>query len=61
MLCSCGDDGRLRGWNWKELLNSDILSGTQGMNVCISDFVIPLTKTAIIFRKEKKGKGCNIY
>ncbi|WOK99863.1 hypothetical protein Cni_G08575 [Canna indica] len=30
ILFSCGDDGRLRGWNWKELLKSDILVNREG-------------------------------
>ncbi|CAL9768115.1 unnamed protein product [Musa acuminata subsp. burmannicoides] len=30
LLFSCGDDGHLRGWNWKELLNSDIHGDMQG-------------------------------
>ncbi|KAL8498089.1 hypothetical protein ACS0TY_021425 [Phlomoides rotata] len=24
LLLSCGDDGRIRGWNWKEILDSDV-------------------------------------
>lgn len=23
-LSSCGDDGRIRGWNWKEILDSEV-------------------------------------
>ncbi|XP_074575775.1 THO complex subunit 6-like [Curcuma longa] len=32
LLFSCGDDGRLRGWNWKEILSSHIVvdKKTQG-------------------------------
>ncbi|XP_074587376.1 THO complex subunit 6-like [Curcuma longa] len=30
LLFSCGDDGRLRAWNWKELLSSHIVADRQG-------------------------------
>lgn len=28
--CSCGDDGWIRGWRWKEFTNSDVPITLQG-------------------------------
>lgn len=28
--CSCGDDGRIRGWRWKEFTNADVPIPLQG-------------------------------
>nr|DAD44375.1 TPA_asm: hypothetical protein HUJ06_002605 [Nelumbo nucifera] len=30
LLLSCGDDGRIRGWRWKDILNSENSSTVQG-------------------------------
>ncbi|KAE7998517.1 hypothetical protein FH972_003056 [Carpinus fangiana] len=30
LLLSCGDDGRIRGWRWKEFMNSDVPIPLQG-------------------------------
>ncbi|KAL5728712.1 hypothetical protein ACHQM5_001762 [Ranunculus cassubicifolius] len=30
LLVSCGDDGRIQGWNWKQILNLDMEVSSQG-------------------------------
>lgn len=29
-MCSCGDDGRIRGWNWKDCTQSEVPFHSQG-------------------------------
>lgn len=47
MLCSCGDDGHLRGWNWKELLNSVIHGDMQG-NECMIELTFSTFRTELM-------------
>ncbi|MED6183243.1 hypothetical protein PIB30_036132 [Stylosanthes scabra] len=45
LLLSCGDDGFIRGWRWKELANSNSVDSTQGSNIKpILDLVNPQHK-----------------
>ncbi|OAY82355.1 THO complex subunit 6 [Ananas comosus] len=42
LLLSCGDDGRIRGWRWIEVLSSDVPLSLQGNHLKpILDFVNP--------------------
>ncbi|KAJ4953697.1 hypothetical protein NE237_030529 [Protea cynaroides] len=45
ILLSCGDDGRIRGWKWTELINSEMLIPTLGNNLApVLDLVNPQHK-----------------
>ncbi|XP_077216619.1 DWD (DDB1-binding WD40 protein) hypersensitive to ABA 1 [Tasmannia lanceolata] len=45
LLLSCGDDGRIRGWRWREILNSDMPLTKQGNYLNpVLDFVNPQHK-----------------
>ncbi|CAN0901260.1 THO complex subunit 6 [Linum grandiflorum] len=42
LLLSCGDDGRIRGWKWKELIESEVPISLQGNHVkSVVDLVNP--------------------
>ncbi|KAK4483669.1 hypothetical protein RD792_010870 [Penstemon davidsonii] len=43
LLLSCGDDGRIRGWNWKEIIGSDV-SMQEGKLKPLFDLVNPQHK-----------------
>ncbi|KAB1209356.1 THO complex subunit 6 [Morella rubra] len=45
LLLSCGDDGHIRGWRWKEFTNSDVLISLQGNHMKpVLDLVNPQHK-----------------
>lgn len=45
LLLSCGDDGRIRGWKWEEVLNSDLPLSMQGNHLNpVFDLVNPQHK-----------------
>ncbi|MED6210408.1 THO complex subunit 6 [Stylosanthes scabra] len=45
LTCNCGDDGSIRGWRWKELVNSNNADSPQGNNIKpILDLVNPQHK-----------------
>jgi len=35
LSCSCGDDGRIRGWKWKEFSSPNYSVSSQGDNACL--------------------------
>ncbi|KAK9102521.1 hypothetical protein Sjap_019775 [Stephania japonica] len=42
LLLSCGDDGRIQGWRWKEILNSDLTHTSSGNHLMpVLDLVNP--------------------
>ncbi|KAL8104885.1 hypothetical protein AgCh_028887 [Apium graveolens] len=45
MLCSCGDDGCIRGWKWKDMSNPEVEVSSQGSHLRpILEFVNPQHK-----------------
>ncbi|KAF5726069.1 DWD hypersensitive to ABA 1 [Tripterygium wilfordii] len=45
LLLSCGDDGRIRGWRWEEIIRSDVPISLQGNHIdSVLDMVNPQHK-----------------